>query len=73
MRPYGGVFGDPAPHLSVATGRAQEMFEAVEREFAAGLPLRTRVAGVHLVVNDGARWHLRETFPLGLAGLGTAS
>ncbi|MFI1096557.1 2'-5' RNA ligase family protein [Streptomyces sp. NPDC020917] len=67
--PYEGAFGDPAPHLSVAGSRAEEAYDAVAREFAAGLPLRTRVAGVHLVVSDGARWHLRETFALGAAGV----
>ena len=66
--PYGGAFGDAAPHLSVASGRTQETYEAVEREFTAGLPLRTRVAGVHLAVSDGERWRLRETFPLGAPG-----
>jgi 2'-5' RNA ligase len=63
--PYGGVFDDPVPHLTVAIKQPQEVFDAMEREFAAGLPLRTRVAGVHLVVSDGTRWQHRETFPLG--------
>lgn len=62
--PYGGEYGDPVPHLTVAGGQPQEVYEALEREFRGGLPLRTRVAGVHLVVNDGVRWRLRETFPL---------
>jgi 2'-5' RNA ligase len=63
--PYGGVFDDPMPHLTVAIKQPQEVFDAMEQEFAAGLPLRTRVAGVHLVVSDGTRWQHRETFPLG--------
>jgi hypothetical protein len=65
--PYGGAFNDPTPHLTIAGGQREETYEALEREFAAGLPLRTRVAGVRLVVFDDDRWNLRETFPL-LAG-----
>ncbi|MYS20533.1 2'-5' RNA ligase [Streptomyces sp. DvalAA-14] len=63
--PYGGAFPDPVPHLTVADGQSPEAYDAMEREFAAGLPLRTRVVAVHLVVSDGFRWHHRATFPLG--------
>lgn len=62
--PYAGRYGDPVPHLTLAGDGAQEVYDAMERALAAGLPLRTRVAGVHLVAYDGARWRLRETFPL---------
>jgi len=62
--PYGGAFDDPMPHLTVASKQPQEVYEAIERELIAGLPLHTRVTGVHLVVSDGVRWHHRATFPL---------
>jgi len=63
--PYGGVFDDPVPHLTVASKQPQETYDAMEREFTPGLPLRTRVAEVQLVVFGSVRWHHRETFPLG--------
>jgi 2'-5' RNA ligase len=63
--PYGGAFDDPMPHLTVAGKLPQEAYDAMEREFTPGLPLRTHVAGVHLVVSDGVRWRLWQTFPLG--------
>ncbi|WP_329130372.1 2'-5' RNA ligase family protein [Streptomyces sp. NBC_01476] len=70
--PYGGAFDDVIPHLTVAVKLPVETFDAMERELAPGLPLRTRVSGVHLVVNDGVRWHHRTTFALhGSAPRGT--
>lgn len=69
--PYRGEYGDPVPHLTVAGGQPQEVYEALEREIGSALPLRAGVTGVHLVVNDGVRWRLRETFPLA-GGIGGA-
>lgn len=64
--PYGGAFGDPAPHLTVAQGQSPEVYAAVEAECADALAgLRTRIAEVRLVVFDGARWTEHAAFPLG--------
>lgn len=64
--PYGGAFGDPAPHLTVAQGQSSEVYAAVEAECAGALALlRTRIAEVRLVVFDGARWTEDAAFPLG--------
>ncbi|MEW2523172.1 2'-5' RNA ligase family protein [Actinacidiphila alni] len=64
--PYGGAFGDPAPHLTVAQGQSDAVCAAAEEECAGALPgLRTRVAEVRLVVFDGTRWAEDTVFPLG--------
>lgn len=69
--PYGGAFGDPAPHLTVAHRQPEEVYAAVEKECADALALlRTRVAEVHLVVFDGVRWGRRAAFRLGGDGSG---
>ena len=64
--PYGGAFGDPAPHLTVAHRQPEDVHEAVEKECADALALlRTRVAEVQLVVFDGIRWGQHTAFRLG--------
>ncbi|MFJ2637038.1 2'-5' RNA ligase family protein [Streptomyces sp. NPDC087422] len=64
--PYGGAFGDPAPHLTVAQGQSDEVYAAVEAECVPALALlRTRIAEVRLVVFDGVRWTQDAVFPLG--------
>ncbi|MEE4545625.1 2'-5' RNA ligase family protein [Streptomyces sp. V4-01] len=70
---YGGRF-EPVPHLTIAGGQPQETYEALARALAPGLPLHSRVTEASLVVHDGLRWQLRETFLLGgePGGLGAA-
>lgn len=62
--PYGGAFDDVVPHLTVADGQEPDVLDRAEAEVAPRLPVRARVREVALLVFDGARWRLRETFPL---------
>jgi 2'-5' RNA ligase len=61
--PYGGRY-DAKPHLSVLYDPTEAEFEEVEPELRARLPLRARAAAVDLLVYDGGRWNLRQSFPL---------
>jgi 2'-5' RNA ligase len=65
--PYRGVFGDEGldPHLTLAAGHGTD--ELPDAEFAAALPLTTRVEAVHLVVTDGpgTGWREVRTYRLG--------
>lgn len=72
--PYGGKFGDPDPHLTLAQKQPDDVLDAAEAELRAELPLATRVSSVELVVHDGTAWHHRATFPLdGTARRATAA
>ncbi|MEV5610918.1 2'-5' RNA ligase family protein [Streptomyces sp. NPDC052225] len=63
--PYGGKYGDAAPHLTVVECRDDAGMERAEADLLArALPLVTHVSAVDLVVHDGTRWQQRDTFPL---------
>lgn len=63
--PYGGQFGDPIPHLTVADGATDPDSRRAESDLTAGLPLRCRVDRLDLVAFDGRRWAPAASFPLG--------
>jgi uncharacterized protein (DUF952 family)/2'-5' RNA ligase len=63
--PYGGEYPDPKPHLTVVFGKDEAEYETVRRDLEPRLPIRTRAEAVDLLGYDGARWNLRERFPLG--------
>lgn len=63
--PYGGVFPDVIPHLTVTDGAGEEDSGRAERAITASLPLTCSVDRLELVAFDGARWATRATFPLG--------
>jgi 2'-5' RNA ligase len=63
--PYGGRFGDPDPHLTLAQGQDDDVLDAAEAEVRDALPVVTRVTSVELVVHDGTVWRHRAGFPLG--------
>lgn len=63
--PYGGLFGDLDPHLTVANSGGEEAHAAIEAALTPLLPLTARVRTVDLVVHDGARWQPWLAFPLG--------
>lgn len=65
--PYGGAFADVVPHLTVADGQAPEVLDAAEVAVVGGLPVRTEVREVQLLVFDDGRWRPRASFPLGTA------
>ncbi|TDD44638.1 2'-5' RNA ligase family protein [Nonomuraea terrae] len=62
--PYGGQFTEVVPHLTVAHGQQEQVFDEVEGELAGRLPVTAEVAAVGLFVSDGERWHQRGEFPL---------
>lgn len=63
--PYGGLFGDLDPHLTVANSGEEATHAAIEAELTPLLPLTARAESVDLVVHDGARWQPWLSFPLG--------
>jgi 2'-5' RNA ligase len=63
--PHEGRFPDVIPHLTVASGRPPQVYDAVEAELAPALPLTARIGSVHLMVSDGATWHDHTEFALG--------
>jgi 2'-5' RNA ligase len=63
--PYGGVFDEVVPHLTVAHDAPEEALEAAERDVAMRLPVTAVVEAVRLIVFDGERWRHRATLPLG--------
>jgi len=62
--PYGGVFDDVVPHLTIGRGGDDRYREAVD-VLSPHLPLRLRVAELSLLVMDGERWSRIRAFPLG--------
>jgi 2'-5' RNA ligase len=67
--PYGGVFGEPQPHLTIGEQTPEHTTEAIvaaaTAELAPALPLRFRVDAVSLFAEqvDGT-WAIAHRFPL---------
>ena len=62
--PYGGVYSDHVPHVTVAVGERANL-ERFERQLASRLPLVARVEAAWLFQRDAEeRWHARDAFPL---------
>ncbi|MFI5761539.1 2'-5' RNA ligase family protein [Streptomyces sp. NPDC051563] len=64
VRPYGGRYEDPVPHLTVAQRAPEADLDAAEADLAARLPLTARVRAVDLVAYDGTAWRERARFLL---------
>jgi hypothetical protein len=58
-QPYGGVFEEIVPHLTVAYG------ETVPSGLTERLPVKARADEVWLMSRTGGRWVCRASFPLG--------
>ena len=67
--PYGGMFAEVVPHLSLAQSENEAELELVLREFAPGsegkLPIEATADGVWLMDNQNGRWQKRIAFRLG--------
>lgn len=63
--PYGGRFTEIVPHLTVAQGQDEAVFERIEADLAGRLPFTSRVSSVELIVHDGVKWQERASFALG--------
>ncbi len=66
--PYGGVFDEVIPHLTVAQTEDGELLDRltgdVGRALAGRLPIHTRVAAVALMDDADGRWRVRHQFRL---------
>lgn len=65
--PFGGVFPDVVPHLTIAHGCDVAQMRAAERAVAPSLPIAGPVRHVTLMtqVEAGGAWRTRRRFPLG--------
>ena len=67
--PYGGLFAEVVPHLSLAQSENTAELELVLREFAPGsegkLPIEAAANEVTLMDNRNGRWKKRLAFRLG--------
>ncbi|UNT00208.1 2'-5' RNA ligase family protein [Streptomyces tubbatahanensis] len=63
--PYGGLFGELAPHLTVANSGGEDVHTRAEAHLRARLPVTARVDSVDLVVHEEGRWLPWLDFPLG--------
>jgi 2'-5' RNA ligase superfamily len=59
--PYGGIYGDVEPHVTVAMCSSEEMAVAIEQEVSAQLPISAELREAWLVVFEG-QWTLRGRF-----------
>lgn len=72
--PYGGIFAEVVPHLSLAQSENEAELELVLREFAPGseskLPIEAVAKEVWLMDNQIGQWEKRLAFRLGHASMG---
>jgi 2'-5' RNA ligase len=66
--PYGGMFGDVPPHLTVAVADDKEALEEINRQFAVAcirkLPIHATAGQVWLMDNKQGLWTRRHSFAL---------
>ncbi|MGW2838579.1 2'-5' RNA ligase family protein [Streptomyces sp. NPDC001493] len=62
---YRGRFAGIVPHLTVAQGQDEAVFEQVEADLSGRLPFTAHVSSVELIVHDGTAWRERASFALG--------
>ncbi|MFI6598712.1 2'-5' RNA ligase family protein [Nonomuraea sp. NPDC050536] len=63
--PYGGRYGDPVPHLTVAQDQPPETFDAIEADLSERLPFEMSVREVTRVRFADGAWQVEEAFGLG--------
>jgi hypothetical protein len=63
--PYGGVFDEIVPHLTVAVSRDTALLDRIEHEVAAKLPIAGRADAASIVQHVDGRWLPHSTLPLG--------
>jgi 2'-5' RNA ligase len=66
-RPYGGVFEDVVPHLTVATDRDAIVLDRIEGELAPALPIAARAEAATIVHRLDGRWQPHTTIQLGVS------
>jgi 2'-5' RNA ligase len=63
--PYGGVYDEHVPHLTITETAPPEQIAAARRALAPALPVRAHIGQATLIDFDGARWRRNAVFPLG--------
>jgi 2'-5' RNA ligase len=63
--PYGGMFDEVIPHLTVADGHQPGALTALVGDLERQLPLRTSVGALTLMRLAGDRWVVDSAFPFG--------
>jgi 2'-5' RNA ligase len=65
--PFGGLFEEVVPHLTIGYGADREALRAAEQAVVACLPIRGRASAVVLLSQGAAsgRWTRTAAFPLG--------
>jgi hypothetical protein len=64
--PYGGEIADPTPHLTVGMSDDADTLDDIAAEIEPGLPIRTRVDELTLLVtDDDGRWASSRHWRLG--------
>jgi 2'-5' RNA ligase len=63
--PYGGMFDEVVPHLTVAQGAGDDVLAEIETDLRSRLPVSTRLAEACLYTFAGERWHRRARLPFG--------
>ncbi|GAB2673624.1 2'-5' RNA ligase family protein [Saccharopolyspora gloriosae] len=69
LRPYGGAYGEPDPHVTVALDVAPEQAGLIAEQAAGALPPPADLDEAWLVAFDGT-WSLRARLPLAPGGGG---
>jgi 2'-5' RNA ligase len=63
--PYGGIYREVIPHLTLGKAEDDATLAALEAAAAPHLPLRARVDAVTVLVEDAeGRWHAQAHVPL---------
>jgi 2'-5' RNA ligase len=63
--PYGGMFDEVVPHLTVATKVEPEVADRIEQQLAPALPITAVVTEAWLYAPNGSHWEPRHRLPLG--------
>ena len=62
--PYGGLFDEPVPHLTIADGQPDQVLDAVSAMVAPRLPIVFRADVLTVLAFDGVHWRQEARFPL---------
>jgi 2'-5' RNA ligase len=63
--PYGGIFDEVVPHLTIGYGIDTAAEGNVQADILPQLPLTARCDAACLYVLDGRRWRIRQKLPFG--------